>query len=797
MQKHLFKLSLLLLLCSIQLSNAKPIFKQHNYLIGCKTDYGSGVVGIGVTTPDLYYPMAFYPQRDNETALDEDYWIIKEEADGEYSFQNAVTMQYIKHDLSAPIDRIALVLADELESDKSTLFSLELKQDGEVAYYTIRSVAYSVKGWNKRSIVEGMFPLGVYNISGSNNECFVFYTSDGERVVDDYQVPVDEPDAGPNLAHFKNTISTLTFAHKVPVANKDRNEFFISIAESKIGSKLVLPIHFKLVNPNHKLVINGSPAVDGLDFNFGVVKAGVPCTIEVMNGSAVVSAGTIVFSSLPLVQLYYDSYLSSSFSMGKFVVTEPDTLRPAEVLLSNLRYRGATALGQSKKSFAVKLKSSLDGVTKINRSFLGYRNDNYWILDAMAIDPGRIRNRVSTDFWNDFATAPYFKEKEPTLRNGTRGSYVEVFINDSYNGLYCMTEKIDRKQLDLKRFKLDSVTNEVTQRGGLYKAKQWTVGTLLGNGNYGSRNGVLASVPNFNNRSETWSSFEVKYPDYGDGEEIDWKPLYDAVMISSHHTSDADFATYVQYFYDLPVFIDYYLFIELLLATDNHGKNTYLSVYNQTKSPMITITPWDLDGTWGRRWEGSASLTYAEQPFIDFINKHEHMENNLYIRLRELDYDNYNTKLRNRYNELRGTHFDHEKIMNRFAEYYRQFEKSGADMREIMQWRLRSFDDEYIFLSDWVQARLDYLDVQYLGEIYSSIDERTTASLQVYPTPTQGQLTISNVTSGQMVEIVSLQGKVMTQIIPNSTQIVTNIGNYPSGVYMVKTGGYSTKIVKL
>jgi hypothetical protein len=68
------------------------------------------------------------------------------------------------------------------------------------------------------------------------------------------------------------------------------------------------------------------------------------------------------------------------------------------------------------------------------------------------------------------------------------------------------------------------------------------------------------------------------------------------VNVSSDLNSDANFKANVDATFDLPVFLDYYLFIELMLATDNQGKNTYLSVYDQTVSPKLTITPWDCDG---------------------------------------------------------------------------------------------------------------------------------------------------------------------------------------------------------
>lgn len=189
------------------------------------------------------------------------------------------------------------------------------------------------------------------------------------------------------------------------------------------------------------------------------------------------------------------------------MVTEPGHDTPAEIILSGFKIRGAYSAMMAKKSYAVKLKDT-DGETSYDHSFFDLRSDNDWILDAMYIDPARMRNRVSTDLWNDFSMRPYYAEEEPGMINGTRGVFVEVFLNDSYNGFYCMTEKVDRKQLNLKKYNTTGDLTTVTQHGGLYKAFDWTIGTLLGN-KY--MNGGV--IPGYGNNSESWSGFEVKYPD--------------------------------------------------------------------------------------------------------------------------------------------------------------------------------------------------------------------------------------------------------------------------------------------
>jgi hypothetical protein len=242
----------------------------------------------------------------------------------------------------------------------------------------------------------------------------------------------------------------------------------------------------------------------------------------------------------------------------------------------------------------------------------------------------------------------------------------------------------------------------------------------------------------------------------------------------------------VDAYFDMPVFLDYYLFIELMLASDNHGKNTYLSVYDQTKSPKLTISPWDCDGTWGRRWEGSSNLTGPDQDFDAFISTHEHAQNYLYLRLKSLNYNGYRDSLKNRYKELRATWFSHTSLMERFERYHEQFVKSGAALRERNKWGVGNFTTEMEFLSTWIMNRLSYLDYQYLGGPY----------IPDIPTSIENQAAPGRMFTPNPVRIFSLQGAVIDCVPSNGNEVSVDMSRYAPGVYLLKMGNSVSKIVK-
>ena len=114
-------------------------------------------------------------------------------------------------------------------------------------------------------------------------------------------------------------------------------------------------------------------------------------------------------SSLPLVHLEVDvAQLSKeNYTPGRITIFDPE--RRTEGRLSSsfsckVRYRGATSLRYEKKSFTVKLLD--ENGENLDANVLGIRNENDWILDAMAIDRIRMRNRVCFDLWIEMNRTP-------------------------------------------------------------------------------------------------------------------------------------------------------------------------------------------------------------------------------------------------------------------------------------------------------------------------------------------------------------------------------------------------------
>ncbi len=169
--------------------------------------------------------------------------------------------------------------------------------------------------------------------------------------------------------------------------------------------------------------------------------------------------------------------------------------------------------------------------------------------------------------------------------------------------------------------------------------------------------------------------------------------------------------------FDLPVVADYYLFIELIHAVDNSGKNMYWAVYDASKSYKLTPVPWDLDGTFGRDWGGHRSNCRADNDYRRFLLNGS-MQNALFERLEKLNAADWHKLLANRYRKLRRTHFNPESLYGRFAAYHHLLQESGAEHRESRKWNRSNgisfdFEGENAYLKKWIRDRVKYLDHRY------------------------------------------------------------------------------------
>ncbi|MGM9803126.1 MAG: CotH kinase family protein [Muribaculaceae bacterium] len=406
--------------------------------------------------------------------------------------------------------------------------------------------------------------------------------------------------------------------------------------------------------------------------------------------------------SLPLVNLTADlnsvnktSYVPATIEIADF---QKRTNGEAEVMFAcKIKYRGGSSLSYDKKSFAVKLLD--DEGESLDASILDIRKDDAWILDAMAIDRIRMRNRVNFDIWNEMSRTPY--ETKYDNRNGTEGYYVELFINGDYHGLYCMSDKINRKLLGLDKAKeIDDET--VTINGVLYKCNQWCSAAYL------------AGYDEEEMTGEEWNCWELQYPDDYPCEQA-YTPLRDFIDFCSN----SSIVQFIEEFDDRCYrdnFIDYHVFVLSQGLVDNIMKNTFLSMVNinNVGDDRVMITPWDLDSSLGGAWNGS----YSTSPFDNTLV----LITVPYKRLWNYDAD-YATAVADRWRSLRLSTLSNHAVRARLDNYAQQFIESGAWAREYAKWNgnpvelKEDINEELNYVKEWYEMNATAIDTNIFNGV--------------------------------------------------------------------------------
>ena len=522
-----------------------------------------------------------------------------------------------------------------------------------------------------------------------------------------------------NILSFLLSVIALTLQAQIYVNghiapfDSETNTWLATIAENQFGKDNQLPV--SLQDGWNKIVIDGNVVNSQYTFKQVNAKSRYETTVTDTKGNTI--KGNIQFTFLPVV--YLEGLFGYDYQRGTVTITIPNEQGNDYVLSGRIKWRGKTTNTNDKHKRNYNIK--LDTDTQL----FDMRKDNNWMLDAGQPDVFRMRNRIAMDIWNDMASKPYYADKEPKARNGVRGYMVEVFLNNEYRGIYNLSEKLDRKQMKLK--KVDESGNI---HGVLYKGITWDDVSMND------------SIYNYDNYANNLLGYEVKYPEpYEDCDSTDWKPLVDSnnnIIILCYNYEE--FEKQIEQWLDVPVMIDYSIFLSSVNALDNSGKNMFWAIYDKETSNRMTLAPWDLDLTFGQRWGGILATEkndhtspeyFTDVVIAGFFNFHR--TNALH----------YNDRLNERYQELRqnGNVLSTESLIERFTKYYNAIKNSGAAQRETDKWSGDSdiwgeeinFDKEYEYICDWITKHLEAVDKkgfpvlydkEYMDSIFARIDNK-------------------------------------------------------------------------
>lgn len=463
--------------------------------------------------------------------------------------------------------------------------------------------------------------------------------------------------------------TTLVINGKQCAFDSESSTYYFSILPSDTNQlELIIayPHEWGVLNFNQEDVVSGSSVI------FNTIQLNSPVGLSFANEKNI----KLAFLTLPIISIFTDEIITDdSSAYSAFSILEPGVALLKQNIASFIEVRGGYSKSLPKISYNIELFENTDYLETEKYSLANLREDDDWILDAMYIDPIRMRNRVSFDIWLKMVEeANYLNSSKIT--NGINGAFTILFLNNKCVGVYCLNERFDKKQFEVR--------DTYNEYGGvLYKGKDWTNVLLF-----------REYIP-FTD-SEYSNGWKLVYPDVDEN----FLPYWSALDTLTQFIVNSDDQTFKDDFYkhmNVRNVIDYYILLNLTSAYDNTGKNLYLSKYNEYL-PFV-ISPWDLDGTWGLYWDGS------------HVEIDETLNMAIVDRLISSSAYNFTTQLKDNWTGYRQTFLQTDTIMDLYNSYADVLQQNSAYKLENDIWDLQlNPEDELVFIENWIDHRFEYLD---------------------------------------------------------------------------------------
>lgn len=333
----------------------------------------------------------------------------------------------------------------------------------------------------------------------------------------------------------------------------------------------------------------------------------------------------------------------------------------SDELMGNIKCRGGISSRYYKHSFSLELEKKY--------SLAKLPIDDDWIINANYIDKTFMRHKICYDIF-----------KEMNSKNiASKCNYVNVNINDKYEGLYVLMEEINASMIGLN--------------------KNDTMAVLF-------KDPPIFREERLTYVQDSFNYYQQKFPKINQADKTYYIEEFKNFLF---YANDDEFSKLVDSWVDISNIIDWHII--LLFSNNDDGilKNFYL--YKLDEITPFRIAIWDYDHSFGRDGDNEPNMMERE------LNCNRSI---LLKRLTEVSDIGYLNKLKNRWFELRmqniisienfEKHINHNDKMI-YKEINKNFEK----------WALNSkwyYDDngyiqELDLMRNFVKIRIDKLDAYF------------------------------------------------------------------------------------
>ena len=453
-----------------------------------------------------------------------------------------------------------------------------------------------------------------------------------------------------------------------------------------------------------------------------------------------------------------------------------------------IEIRGSSSQSFPKKSFGFESWDAFGN--SIDTSFLGMPSESDWILNANYTDKSFLRNVMAYQVWQNLG------------HYSTRYHFVELILNNQYQGIYIFSEKIkrDKHRVNIAKISITENSGDEVTGGYIFKIDKQT-----GSGGSGWTSSYQPSV----NSGGQHIFFQYEYPKDVDITTQQKSYLQGKVYEFETALKSGNFTDTLNGFRKYAVentFIDYFLVNELSKNVDGYRLSTYINKERDSKGGKIRMGPvWDYDLAWhnadycegditsGWAYQFPCSDDYWQVPFWwSRLLEDPRYKNNLACRWQNL-----------RQTTLSNAWFDHyiDSISGQLME---------AQERNFTQWPIlgiyvwpnpwpyaTTYSSEVYNLKTWMHNRLSWLDSNIPGNCdvsYGIPETEAEKIFSVYPNPVTDYLNIEFKTSDKNligIMIINQQGIILKNIKTTAQSYgkwaeSMDISSYKPGVYLLR-----------
>ena len=511
---------------------------------------------------------------------------------------------------------------------------------------------------------------------------------------------------------------------------------------------------------------------------------------------------TLTSSNLPIIKIN---------TKGKSIVNEPKILADMELIYNGvgktnnvtdkptgylgktgIEFRGSTSQQLfPKKPYGFELW--VDSTEKSRKvALLGMPEESDWVLNATYNDKTLMRDVLAYDLATRIG------------RYATRTRYCEMVINNKYEGLYILMEKVkkDKNRVDVSTLKLTDNTGDDVTGGYILKvdktegskSRLWNTTLTI--------NGINYTIP-----------IQIEYPKLADITEAQFTYIKNYVTEFETSLKGSDYLTPKAKWrdmIDIDSFVDYFLITEFTKNVDGYRLSTYFYKDKDSKGGKLKMGPaWDYN------------LAFGNADYLDGYKSTgwQYRVNDLAIPAKDTYFlsptwwerlsadSTFRYKASKRWEVLRKTMFNPDRInawMDSTANVLQEpRNRNNSRWTGVLGFKIwpnyyvgATYENETSWMKDWIRQRTSWLDGQLkvFGQPLANEEEIAIEfPLRVFPNPTESETTIEYVVAKKgrvKINVYDFTGRLIKTVLDEDKnaktyQIKLNSENLSTGIYLI------------